>query len=63
MRCGNDLYQLGFRGGDVVLAVNGETVTSVAQAIGAYRRLRKEKVLEVTIRRNQVERVLKYTLY
>ncbi|HJN75452.1 MAG TPA: hypothetical protein QGF58_16100 [Myxococcota bacterium] len=63
VRCGNDLYQLGFRGGDVVLAVNGETVTSVAQAIGAYRRLRKEKVLEVTIRRNQVERVLKYTLY
>jgi len=63
VRCGNDLYQLGFRGADVVLAVNGETVTSIPQAIGAYRRLRKEKVLRVRIRRNKQERVLRYELY
>lgn len=63
IRCGNDLHQMGFRARDVVIAVNAETVTSIPQAIGAYRRLRKEKVLRVRIRRNKEEQVLKYRLY
>ena len=51
MRCGDDLYQRGFRGGDAVLSVNEEPVTSLCQAVEAYRKLRnkQEMVLEHTL--------------
>lgn len=53
IRCGNDLYQAGFRGGDVVLEINGEEVTSTAQAVKAYMKLRSANVLKVKIRRRK----------
>jgi hypothetical protein len=62
VRCGNDLYQLGFRGGDAVLSVNEEPVTSLGQAVEAYRKLRNKKRLRVKIRRNKKEMVLEYVL-
>ncbi|MCB9765821.1 MAG: hypothetical protein H6739_38960 [Alphaproteobacteria bacterium] len=62
LRCGNDLYQLGFRGGDLVQEVNGEPVTTTRQAIGAYLRLRNEKRLEVTIKRRKEIITLRYRL-
>ena len=62
IRCGNDLYQMGFRGNDVVRSVNGETVTSIPQAIKAYRKLRNDKKLTVVIRRNKQEMTLNYVL-
>lgn len=63
VRCGNDLYQLGFRGGDVVLAVNDEPVTSTGQAISAYRKLRDKRKLKVDIRRNGQPITLEFILY
>ncbi len=63
VRCGNDLYQMGFRGGDVVIAVNEELVATTPQVIRAYMKLRRKNKLRITVRRNKKERVLKYTLY
>lgn len=62
IRCGNDLYQMGFRGNDVIRQVNGEPVTSIPQAIKAYRRVRKDDRLVIVIRRNHEEMVLTYIL-
>ncbi len=62
VRCGNDLYQLGFRGGDVVQAVNGEPITSIPQAIKAYRKVRRKQKLVVEIKRNKNERTLVFRL-
>lgn len=62
VRCGNDLYTAGFRGGDVVLAVNGESITSVPQAIKAYLKLRTKKKLTIKIRRRKEELELTYVL-
>ncbi|MCB9742249.1 MAG: PDZ domain-containing protein [Alphaproteobacteria bacterium] len=53
VRCGNDLYQLGFRPGDVVLEVNGAPVTSAKEAIAAYLELRNANVLKVRLRRRK----------
>ena len=63
VRCGNDLYQAGFRGGDVVIAVNEEPVATTPQIVKAYFKLRKKNKLRILIRRNRKERELKYTLY
>ena len=63
VRCGNDLYQAGFRGGDVVIAVNEEPVATTAQIVKAYFKLRRKNKLTILIRRNRKERELKYTLY
>jgi len=63
VRCGNDLYQMGFRGGDVVIAVNEEPVATTPQVVKAYLKLRRKNKLRITIRRNKKERVLKYTMY
>lgn len=62
VRCGNDLYQLGFRGGDAVIAVNDEPITSLPQAIRAYQKLRSKKRLRVDIRRNNKPMTLEFVL-
>ena len=63
VRCGNDLYQLGFRGGDVVIAVNDEPVSTTGQIIKAYLKVRNKKKLSITLRRNRKERSFRYVLY
>ncbi len=49
VRCGSPLHQLGFRNGDVIHSVNGRPVTSTVQALTAFRRLRKNDVLNVKV--------------
>lgn len=63
VRCGNDLYQMGFRGGDTVLAVNGEPITSTSQAISAYMKVRNDKKIKVKLRRRGKEMEYEYILY
>ena len=63
IRCGNDLYQMGFRGGDVVIAVNDEPVATTPQIVKAYFNVRKKNRLTIKIRRNRQERTLIYVLY
>lgn len=53
VRCGNDLHQLGFRPGDVVLAINGAPVTTTKEAVAAYMELRSANVLKVRLRRRR----------
>lgn len=62
IRCGNDLYQLGFRNKDVITHVNDVPVTSLGEAVQAYLKLRKKNVLVVTIKRRGVERQHTYKL-
>lgn len=63
VRCGNDLYQLGFRGGDTVIAVNGEPITSTAQAVSAYMKVRNDKRVKVKLKRRGQEMEYEYVLY
>lgn len=62
IRCGNDLYQLGFRNRDIVMAVNDIPVTTIPGAISAYLKLRKNRVLRVKVRRKGQDIVLRYRL-
>ena len=51
MKCGSVLHQAGFRNGDVIVAVNGLTITSYADGVTAYMRLRAKRVLWVDVLR------------
>ncbi|MEC7946362.1 MAG: hypothetical protein VX265_02275 [Myxococcota bacterium] len=62
IRCGSVLHQAGFRNGDVVHAVNGKPVTSIPQALSAYRKLRKKRILNVEIKRRGAIRKLRFRL-
>lgn len=61
-RCGV-LWEGGLRSGDVISSVNGRTITSVMQAVGAYFALRNERQFEVALTRKSGETlVLRYEL-
>ena len=63
MQCGSPLRQAGLHNGDVVLAVNGEPITSLLKGFNAWRKLRNEESFQVTVRRKDgSEQVLRYTL-
>lgn len=63
IRCGNVLHQAGFRNGDVILSINGRPVTTIPQALLAYRKLRRKKQLRVEVVRRTGESVqLRYKL-
>jgi pyruvate/2-oxoglutarate dehydrogenase complex dihydrolipoamide acyltransferase (E2) component len=62
IRCGSVLHQAGFRNGDVIHAVNGKPVTSIPQALSAYRKLRKKRTLHVEVERKGVVRKMRYRL-
>lgn len=49
VRCGSPLHQLGFRNGDVVHSVDGKPVTSLTQALRAFRKLRRNDTLSVKV--------------
>jgi hypothetical protein len=62
IRCGSVLHQAGFRNGDVIHTVNGKPVTSIPQALSAYRKLRKKRILNVELQRKGEARKLRYRL-
>lgn len=62
IRCGSVLHQAGFRNGDVIHTVNGKPVTSIPQALSAYRKLRKKRSLTVEVERKGAVRKLRYRL-
>lgn len=51
MKCGSVLHQAGFKNGDIIVAVNGLTIRSYADGVGAYMRLRAKRVLWVDVLR------------
>ncbi|MEL6344569.1 MAG: PDZ domain-containing protein [Myxococcota bacterium] len=63
IRCGSVLHQAGFRNGDVIHSINGKPVTSIPQALMAYRKLRRKKRLQVDVTRRDGSSVqLRYRL-
>lgn len=62
VRCGSPLYTAGIRNGDVVLRINSREVTSIPQALRAYRRLKKKDDLRLIIDREGEEVRLVYEL-
>lgn len=62
IRCGSVLHQAGFRNGDVITSVNGKPVTSIPQALSAYRKLRRKRILNVELNRKGEARKLRYRL-
>jgi len=62
IRCGNLLAQVGLRNRDVVHTINGKKVTSIFQALGAYRKLRRSDRVEVAITRRGEPMVLVYDM-
>jgi len=62
IRCGSVLHQAGFRNGDIITAVNGRPVTTITQALSAYRKLRRKRTLDVDNERRGQKRRLRYRL-
>ena len=62
IRCGSVLHQAGFRNGDIITAINGRPVTTIPQALSAYRKLRKKRTLDVDLERRGASRRLRYRL-
>lgn len=62
VRCGSPLYAAGMRNGDVVMRINSREVTSIPQALRAYRRLKKKDDLRLIIHRGEEEIRLTYEL-
>ena len=63
MRCGSLLRQAGFKNGDVVLAVNGNPITTLLQGFNTWRKVRKADTFRVKVQRKSGEvDVLRFTL-
>ncbi len=63
IKCGSVLHQAGFRNGDVIRSINGREVTTIPQALAAYRKLRRKRKLEVVLTRRTGDTVsLRYKL-
>jgi hypothetical protein len=60
MRCGSPLHQAGLRNNDVIHAVNNKEVTTIAQALGAFRKVKRKDVLKVDITRKGQKMRLRY---
>ncbi len=60
IRCGSLLDQAGLKNGDIVISFNGKEVTSIVQAFGAWRKVRKKEVVRVKINRKGQKMELKY---
>ena len=63
IRCGSVLSAVGFEKGDVITAINGRSIHSIAGALRAYVALRLRRKLEVRVTRASGEQVkLRYRL-
>lgn len=54
------LYNFGVRKGDVIVGINGKKLNSVNDAIGQYQKLLDSREFQVTVIRDNQEKVLKY---
>jgi hypothetical protein len=62
VRCGSVLYEAGLRNGDVVHAVNGRRIRSLARAVPLWWQLRRRPVVHVRITRGDESMRLWYRL-
>ena len=62
VRCGSVLYEAGLRNGDVVHAVNGRRIRSLARAVPLWWQLRRRPVVQVRITRGDESLRLWYRL-
>jgi hypothetical protein len=62
VRCGSVLYEAGLRNGDVVHAVNGRRIRSLARAVPLWWQLRRRPVVQVRITRGDESMRLWYRL-
>jgi hypothetical protein len=63
MRCGSLLRQAGFKNGDVVLAVNGNPITTLLQGFNTWRKVRGDDRFRVKVkRRDGTTEVLRFKL-
>jgi len=54
------LYNFGVRKGDVIVSINGKRLNSVNDAVAEYQKILNMREFEVTIIRNNSEKVLRY---
>ena len=59
---GSSFQQLGLQTGDIILAINGEEVTSYAQVQKYYTNIGKMKSLNLKIKRNGEEKDIDYAI-
>lgn len=60
IRCGSILDQVGLKNGDIIHEINGKNVTSITQAFGAWRKVRKKDMVRVKITRKGEKMELRY---
>lgn len=60
IRCGSILDQAGLQNGDIIHEINGKNVTSITQAFGAWRKVRKKDLVRVKITRKGEKMELRY---
>ena len=60
IRCGSILDQAGLQNGDIIHEINGKNVTSITQAFGAWRKVRKKDLVRVKITRKGQKMELRY---
>ncbi|MCB9759990.1 MAG: hypothetical protein H6739_09170 [Alphaproteobacteria bacterium] len=62
IKCGSVLWHAGLRNGDVVHRINGRSITTIPEALRAYRRLKRRDNFMLYITRQGEVRRLRYTL-
>jgi len=62
IQCGTLLHQAGLRNGDVIREVHGRPVTNLLQAVRAYRKLRRNNVIELEVERRGAPVLMKYRM-
>ena len=63
IQCGSPLHEAGFRNGDVVHSVNGREITTIPDALVAYRKVKRRDTLKVELtRKDGTSERLKYRL-
>ncbi len=59
---GSPFEELGLRAGDVIIAINGESITSYSQVQKYYKNIKKIKQLSLTVSRDGEEREIDYDI-
>ena len=62
VRPGSIFEDIGFRSGDIIKSINGESIQSVDDALKFYSSLKSAENVSLQIRRNGVDQNLNYTV-